>query len=811
MLNRGVHNTLGKNLELTSYLERCITRIQFLKVAELKLLCKSMELKISGKKAVLQENVTNYIKMMVVEGKEEGATAVLKATNYLLDRLNKSEAMPLFYPLYHIFRLGNDPRSLPHIIVPQTSNDKISISRSQQDDFDDNNSRGSKKMTTPTEIKNPLLNNGLHFKESPFFKLKKVIPESAQKVLVNSGRGTCKISFRLSHDDYEMLVASDSKYKLYLFCGMYNSLLNYDKRREEPIQFPNPNEIQFNGATIKDNVKGLKSKKGTAKPADLTPYINAPNTANFFQMVYACTLNEFLVYIYIVETFTPEQLLTTVLKQPKIIKNATLYYLKKTHFDSDNDELVATSSVMSLQCPISYTRLKYPAKSAKCKHMQCFDALWFLHSQIQLPTWQCPVCQIPLSINNLAICEYVDEILKQCPEETEQVRLFRDGSWEVVKESDSQHDGTTNHHKRDSDDRSVSPKSPFLSKETEEVKRDKSDAVVISLDSDESDYDNDPVNTQGKEAAIPPGTPSMGMFCDGEATVTLDPKHNKRKTDTPISTDKNESSFSHSASQRGRRSAGLLNGTPLNNGGDASELSTPTQNNTPRTSSSSFGSRPSNVDGTFHGNSVDSRNRTPDLSRVLNTSETSQSTVIFNPFINKDVSTAPIEGSSTMKTKNPFLTSRSERNIPSNSAPEQGNARKSRLPSNEPFAQTSNADIRATQNDVFSVIPQVPTLPPLPNLQALNKKNKLQNDKLDEAMVLSLGGTGHISLPHPLTTSKKPIVPPFVFKKNRIRMSCRLNGNFPIILHHLHRLHHPYYRFHLSPKNKDHIEIHTCT
>ncbi|CAI5174281.1 ANL_HP_G0129460.mRNA.1.CDS.1 [Saccharomyces cerevisiae] len=53
--------------------------------------------------------------------------------------------------------------------------------------------------------------------------------------------------------------------------------------------------------------------------------------------------------------------------------------------------LTTTSTIMSLQCPISYTRMKYPSKSINCKHLQCFDALWFLHSQLQIPTWQCPL------------------------------------------------------------------------------------------------------------------------------------------------------------------------------------------------------------------------------------------------------------------------------------------------------------------------------------------------------------------------------------------------------------------------------------
>lgn len=141
---------------------------------------------------------------------------------------------------------------------------------------------------------------------------------------------------------------------------------------------------------------------------------------------------------------------------------------------------------MSLQCPISYSRMKYPVKSIHCRHLQCFDAQWFIESQRQIPTWQCPVCQKTIHIEDLSICEFVQEIINATDEEVEQVEISKDGSWVVKEDVDNQNPSSNSTPQRKSH---ATP--DIKPEESNDLDYNGSNSggepVVISLDSEEED------------------------------------------------------------------------------------------------------------------------------------------------------------------------------------------------------------------------------------------------------------------------------------------------------------------------------------
>jgi E3 SUMO-protein ligase PIAS1 len=108
-------------------------------------------------------------------------------------------------------------------------------------------------------------------------------------------------------------------------------------------------------------------------------------------------------------------------------------------------DIVATSSVLSLKCPLSYSRITLPCRSTACRHTQCFDATSYLQLQEQGPTWQCPICNIPAPFESLAVDEYVPgyvwqavyslvdsyvrNILSNTSDSVEQVTIEPNGSW----------------------------------------------------------------------------------------------------------------------------------------------------------------------------------------------------------------------------------------------------------------------------------------------------------------------------------------------------------------------------------------------
>lgn len=74
--------------------------------------------------------------------------------------------------------------------------------------------------------------------------------------------------------------------------------------------------------------------------------------------------------------------------------------------DKANDpDVVATSQVLSLKCPLSYMRLSKPCRGVNCGHIQCFDATSYLQLQEQGPQWLCPICSKSVPFDQLAVDE----------------------------------------------------------------------------------------------------------------------------------------------------------------------------------------------------------------------------------------------------------------------------------------------------------------------------------------------------------------------------------------------------------------------
>ena len=90
---------------------------------------------------------------------------------------------------------------------------------------------------------------------------------------------------------------------------------------------------------------------------------------------------------------------------------------------------MATSSILSLKCPLSTLRIDVPSRSAICTHNQCFDATSFLQLQEQAPTWTCPICNKIVNFEHLQVDQYVDDILKSTPRSVDQVTIEPDGKW----------------------------------------------------------------------------------------------------------------------------------------------------------------------------------------------------------------------------------------------------------------------------------------------------------------------------------------------------------------------------------------------
>ncbi|KAF6009473.1 hypothetical protein HII13_003552 [Brettanomyces bruxellensis] len=239
------------------------------------------------------------------------------------------------------------------------------------------------------------------------------------------GRGTVRFTFKLRQSELKMLESSPNM-RLYLVSGAINDL-NYTRTQSEDryVEFPQPIKIIYNNKVLSDNVRGIRGQLGSAKPADLTPYLQK-HRRNAVDLVFAYTTRNYLMHLYIVEVTPVEDLMDNILKRPHIPPQSTIAMIKE---DAEGEDMVASKEIVSLKCPCSFMRMEYPCRSQKCEHIQCFDCYSFLTLQEQAPTWLCPICSKKIKLSSLAIDDYFLNIIQNSGADVESVELYRDGSW----------------------------------------------------------------------------------------------------------------------------------------------------------------------------------------------------------------------------------------------------------------------------------------------------------------------------------------------------------------------------------------------
>ncbi|KAJ0962930.1 hypothetical protein J5N97_028052 [Dioscorea zingiberensis] len=111
---------------------------------------------------------------------------------------------------------------------------------------------------------------------------------------------------------------------------------------------------------------------------------------------------------------------------------------------SSDSELIVGASRISINCPISFRRIKTPVKGYLCKHHQCFDHDNFMEMNSRKPSWRCPCCNQPVSCIDLRIDQNMVKILGEVGDDVNDVIINADGSWKVFDGSDGNTDGLYN-------------------------------------------------------------------------------------------------------------------------------------------------------------------------------------------------------------------------------------------------------------------------------------------------------------------------------------------------------------------------------
>jgi len=181
---------------------------------------------------------------------------------------------------------------------------------------------------------------------------------------------------------------------------------------------------------------GTKSRL-TARPIDCTEHVKlCPLLSNTITINWTPDGRNYIFGMFLVKKITADTLIKKLQEKGRRSSEETKNIIIKNLANFDPD-LTTTSYLFSLICPLSKTRMKLPAKSINCDHLQCFDASSFILMNEKKPTWMCPTCHKPCLYDDIQIEDYFlqvvsSPILKNCNKEIE---ILGNGSWKVYEKT----------------------------------------------------------------------------------------------------------------------------------------------------------------------------------------------------------------------------------------------------------------------------------------------------------------------------------------------------------------------------------------
>ncbi|KAG5365848.1 E3 SUMO-protein ligase pli1 [Yarrowia sp. B02] len=330
----------------------------------------------------------------------------------------------------------------------------------------------------------------LTFSDSPFYKIKEALLPGM--ILCKSAEQRCtRMEFKLP-DYYVKAVEEEAeerkhggtiypKYAVRLFGQILQPEPN---ARTASCEFPIALQLKVNDKAVEANTRGMKNKRGTTVPPDVSELIKTQKATQRLETYYShCADVRYGIWAYVVEAQSMTQVLNDI-KTKRIAKEKPLQIIRSFYSDED---VVVDNYPLKLKCPISFSRMEIPVRSVFCKHVQCFDGRSFLQMQQQAAQWRCPVCDDPMAYASLAVDDFMSEILLHAPDSVDNVSLLQDGTYEIPQD--------------DSDGEASSPEPDWLKK------RHPDPPVVVSLDSDDDDAAPAPVAAPAVPVPPTPAAP----------------------------------------------------------------------------------------------------------------------------------------------------------------------------------------------------------------------------------------------------------------------------------------------------------------
>lgn len=326
----------------------------------------------------------------------------------------------------------------------------------------------------------------MSFRESPFFRLHRLLTDPIL-VPINTSTRKVKTSIRFVLSDSDIGKIKFNQCVVLLLAAPVTK----EKSEGNLLQYPSYLELSVNQHPQSVScTKGIKGKKGTAQPPNITRSLTLSRLANIADIFVQSTTEEFAFFVHLAKLVSMDELVQVIKSRPVISKESTIQ--RKIINDSNDDDIQTISAVLSLKCPLSYCRINIPVRSIQCDHMECFDALSYLQLQQQATTWSCPICNKSVDFSSLRVDEYVQEILQSTAlYDIDHIIIESNGEWAMPEGAKLLGDGSSSDNDSDSDGAPPIEPARRVVIQTEEI-------ITLS-DSDDDNFD-EPVQLAPRSA-----------------------------------------------------------------------------------------------------------------------------------------------------------------------------------------------------------------------------------------------------------------------------------------------------------------------
>ncbi|KAI1320027.1 SUMO ligase siz1 [Mortierella claussenii] len=223
------------------------------------------------------------------------------------------------------------------------------------------------------------------FKSSPFYKDTQTL--TLPRLCVEAKDRTLSVCLTFTVPPMlAVQLKKDSDYQLMVFCAWADSATS-------PVlmEFPHVCEIKVNGRVLEANLRGMKNKPGTVSPANITRLCRLEAADyNKVEFIYANSTKRYYVSTHLVKKISVESIVAEIERGKFLSKERMLRMIEDRNKDED---IMATSSTLSLKCPLGFQRITIP---------------------------------------------YFKDILNSTPKSLESITVQADGSWELPSTSQTQ-------------------------------------------------------------------------------------------------------------------------------------------------------------------------------------------------------------------------------------------------------------------------------------------------------------------------------------------------------------------------------------